>query len=67
MTLNNRLDTAAAAIVHRMMTRRRPRVFLFVSPFKRGSIETEAIMANEEKDENPMRSQKRVVFARSGS
>lgn len=53
--------------MHRMMTRRRPRVFLFVSPFKRGSIETEAIMANEEKDENPMRSQKRVVFARSGS
>lgn len=52
ITLNNRLDTAAAAIVHRMMTRSRPRVFLLVSPFKRGSIGREAITANEEKEES---------------
>ena len=37
MTLNNRLATAAPAIVVRMISRRRPRVFLPVFPFKKGS------------------------------
>lgn len=37
MTLNKRLATAAAAIVHRMINRSRPRVFRPVSPFKKGS------------------------------
>ena len=36
MTLNRRLATAAAAIVHRMIKRRRPRVLRPVSPVKKG-------------------------------
>ena len=37
ITLNKRLATAAAAIVQRMINRRRPLVFRPVSPFKKGS------------------------------
>lgn len=37
ITLNKRLATAAAAMVHRMISRRRPLVFRPVSPFKKGS------------------------------
>lgn len=37
ITLNKRLATAAAAIVQRIINRRRPRVFRPVSPFKKGS------------------------------
>jgi hypothetical protein len=37
MTLNKRADTAAAAIVHNMMTRSRPLVFLLVVPRRNGS------------------------------
>ena len=44
ITLNKRLDTAAAAIVHKMINRRRPRVFRPVSPFKKGSIEVVAML-----------------------
>ena len=39
MTLNRRLATAAAAMVHRMIKRRRPRVFRPVSPFRNGSMD----------------------------
>lgn len=46
MTLNNRLAMAAAAIVLRITMRRRPRVFLPVSPFKKGSIPVEAMAAS---------------------
>lgn len=37
ITLNKRLATAAAAIVHKMINRRRPLVLRPVSPFKKGS------------------------------
>jgi hypothetical protein len=37
ITLNSRADTAAAAMVQRMITRSRPLVFLLVVPRKRGS------------------------------
>lgn len=37
ITLNKRLATAAAAIVHRMINRSRPLVFRPVLPFKKGS------------------------------
>lgn len=48
ITLNKRADTAAAAIVHRMMIRSRPRVFLLVLPRRNGSRGVEAaIMAGE--------------------
>ena len=43
ITLNNRLETAAAAIVHRMINRRRPLVFRPVLPLKKGSIEATAM------------------------
>lgn len=43
MTLNRRLATAAAAIVQRMISRSRPRVFRPVSPFKKGSMDSIAI------------------------
>ena len=39
MTLNKRLATAAAAIVHKIINRSRPRVFRPVSPLKKGSME----------------------------
>ena len=48
ITLNRRLETAAAAMVQRIINRRRPRVFRLVSPFKKGSINAGAIF-NEEK------------------
>ena len=38
MTLNKRLDTAAAATVHRMIKRSRPRVLRPVLPLRKGSI-----------------------------
>ena len=44
ITLNNRLATAAAAIVKRITSRSRPRVFRAVSPFKKGSIEAGGIV-----------------------
>ena len=43
MTLNSRLATAAAAMVHKMINRNRPLVFRPVSPFKIGSKEVAAI------------------------
>lgn len=43
MTLNKRLDTAAAAMVQRMINRSSPRVLRAVSPFNKGSIELEAM------------------------
>lgn len=44
MTLNRRLATAAAAIVQRMISRSRPRVFRPVSPLKKGSMESVIIL-----------------------
>ena len=38
ITLNSRLATAAAAIVQRIISRSKPRVFRPVSPFRNGSI-----------------------------
>jgi len=43
MTLNKRLDTAAAAMVQRMINRSSPRVLRAASPFNKGSIELEAM------------------------
>ena len=43
MTLNKRLETAAAAIVQRITTRSKPRVLRAVSPFNNGSTELVAI------------------------
>ena len=43
MTLKSRLATAAAAMVKRMTSRSSPRVFLPVSPFKKGSTEVGGI------------------------
>jgi hypothetical protein len=37
MTLKSRAETAAAAIVHRMIMRSRPLVFLLVVPLNKGS------------------------------
>lgn len=34
MTLNKRAETAAAAIVNNIITRKRPLVFLLVEPFR---------------------------------
>lgn len=42
ITLNNRLATAAAAIVQRIISRRMPRVFRPVSPSKKGSMEDDS-------------------------
>ena len=39
MTLNNRLATAAAAMVQSIMSRRRPLVLRPLSPLRKGSIE----------------------------
>ena len=50
ITLNKRLDTAAAAMVHNMINRKRPLVFRPVSPFKKGSIGVVAMMRNVRKD-----------------
>lgn len=47
ITLNRRLATAAAAMVQRMINRRRPRVFRLVSPFKKGSISGLAMSKEE--------------------
>ena len=52
MTENNLLATAAAAIVHRIMRRRRPLVFLPLSPSKKNlapgmSASTAAIVKKE--------------------
>lgn len=44
MTLNRRLATAAAAIVQRMISRSRPRVFRPESPLKKGSMESAIIL-----------------------
>ncbi len=44
MTLNNRLATAAAAIVNRMTSRSNTRVFRPVSPFRKGSTEEGGIV-----------------------
>jgi hypothetical protein len=44
ITLNSRLDTAAAAIVHKMITRSKARVFLPVLPSKKTSVVAPAIM-----------------------
>ena len=50
ITLNNLLDTAAAAMVQRIMIRSRPLVFLLVLTCKNGSTElVAAIMAKENK------------------
>ena len=46
MTLNNRLATAAPAIVQRMMRRKRPRVLRPVSPFRKGSIEVTTMIGS---------------------
>jgi hypothetical protein len=51
MTLNKRADTAAAAMVHRMMTRRRPLVFWLVLPFRNGSSGVETAMMAEKRRE----------------
>jgi hypothetical protein len=47
MTENSRLDTAAAAMVSRMMILRRPRVLLLELPCRKGS--RAAMMAKEER------------------
>jgi len=53
MTLNKRLDTAAAAMVQRMIKRSSPRVLRAVSPFNKGSIELEAMFEELEKSISP--------------
>ena len=55
MTLNSRLATAAAAIVKRITSRSRPRVFRPVSPLKKGSTEAGGIAdgVDEAVEENP--------------
>jgi hypothetical protein len=44
MTLKSRAETAAAAIVHRMIMRSRPLVFLLVVPLNKGSAAVVAAM-----------------------
>ena len=44
MTLKRRLATAAPAMVHNMMSRRRPLVLRPVSPLKKGSIDAATMM-----------------------
>ena len=43
ITLNKRLDTAAAAMVQRIINRKRPRVLRPVSPFRKGSMDVDVI------------------------
>lgn len=50
MTLNNRLDTAAAAMVNRIIIRSKPRALLPVLPSKKGSIGEAAMMARTTKE-----------------
>jgi hypothetical protein len=45
ITENSRLATAAAAIVQRIINRRRPLVFLPVLPSKEGSVDVAVIVA----------------------
>ena len=47
ITLNNRLATAAAAMVQRMMMRSMPRVFRPPSPFRKGSKPMVAMFGDE--------------------
>jgi hypothetical protein len=44
MTLKSRAETAAAAIVHRMVMRSKPLVFLLVVPLNKGSAVATAAM-----------------------
>ena len=48
MTLKSRAETAAAAIVQRMIIRRRPLVFLLVVPRNRGSTAVVSVMTAKE-------------------
>ena len=64
MTLNSRLDTAAAAIVTRMIIRRRPRMFLPELPFRRTSTGASAIMARGEKKEGQDNNQSKQKIRR---
>ena len=71
MTLNRRADTAAAAIVHRMMILRSPLVDLLLSPRSSGSSNGEvvAMTAGEGDDKAPtrIRNQKvRLAFQSCG-
>lgn len=49
MTLNNLLETAAAAMSSKITTRSSPRVFSEVLPFRNGSIAPLAMMARQKK------------------
>jgi hypothetical protein len=49
MTLNNRLDTAAAAIVTRIITFNKPRVLWPELPFRRTSTGDSAITARDKR------------------
>ena len=60
MTENRRAETAAAAIVHRMMMRRRPLLDFPLLPRSNGSIAEEvvAMMAREEREgKTPLRNE----------
>ena len=52
ITLKRRLAMAAAAMVHRMTMRRRPRVFLPVFPFRKGSTAVEAMTAGSKQNQS---------------
>jgi hypothetical protein len=72
ITLNKRLATAAAAIVHRIISRSSPRVFRPVLPLKRGSMENaSAIVYDQGRSmklvvdlRNPLRIFKRQISLR---
>lgn len=66
MTLNSRLDTAAAAIVTRMIIRRRPRMFLPELPFRRTSTGASAIMARGEKKKDKTTEQRKQKYQKKG-
>ena len=61
MTLKRRADTAAAAMVHRMMIRSRPRVFLLVFPRRKGSKGVETAMMARERTKTRRRGTKSMV------
>jgi hypothetical protein len=66
MTLNKRADTAAAAMVNRMMIRSRPLVFLLVLPRRKGSRGVGAAMTAREEGESGQWEEWKRTKLRSG-
>lgn len=64
ITLNNRLETAAAAIVKRMTIRSKPRVFRPELPFSRTSREEDSAIVARKGAESRVRGQKRTMKSR---